>query len=60
MTQIELRHTIHQYREMANDAARWVGLNPANAATWKAEAAKFHALAAAAEVDLQIAIHAGR
>ena len=56
MTQTQLRQIIRQYRRMATDSARLVSLNPQNAGTWKAEVAKFRALAAAAEVDLQIAM----
>ena len=57
MTKTELRIMIRQYRNMATDAARNICLNPANAAIWRAEVAKFRALAAAAEVDLRIAQH---
>jgi len=57
MTERELQLTIiiRRHTEWANEAAAWVCLNPANADHWRHEAAKFRALAAAAEVDLQIA-----
>ena len=48
---------IRRYTAMATDCARWVCLNPQNAATWRAEAAKLRALAAALEVDAQIAAY---
>lgn len=53
MTKTELRQTIRHYRVWATDAKRLVCLNPQNAETWRKEAAKLQALAAAAEVDLQ-------
>lgn len=48
-----IRHRDRLLKE-ATERASWVYLNPQNAATWRADAAKFRALAAAAEVDIQI------
>jgi hypothetical protein len=56
-TKVELRQLVRRYNNWATDAERFVCLNPRHAETWRKEAAKLRALAAAAEVDLQIAIH---
>lgn len=53
----ELRRLVRKYTELAADTRRLIYLNPRNAATWRADAARFAALAAAAEVDLQISIY---
>lgn len=55
MTKAQTKIRIRTLREFATDAARNVTLNPKNAAIWKAEVIKFRALAAALEVDMQIA-----
>lgn len=54
MTKRELMRRRDELLADATERNRWVYLNPQNADVWRADVAKLRALAAAAEVDIQI------